>query len=158
MIQAGADVNAVDNLSRSAFMFAMTSQTPMSTSDRLKCVKLLLKAGAHVNTLDNRGQSSLQLCCCLEAPQELSMILRAAGEILHSSIVIKNKLNIFEWSEKPEIEGVELCLKHMCREVIRNYLLDVNPCLNLFARILQLGLPSSLSSYLLYCVSLETGR
>ena len=41
-------------------------------------------------------------------------------------------------------------LKDVCREAIRKHLLNINPHLNLFMRIPQLGLPTRLASYLLY--------
>ena len=47
------------------------------------------------------------------------------------------------------------CLKSMCRGVIRNSVLNINPHVHLFNRVNQLGLPSLLAKYLVYDMSLE---
>ena len=49
----------------------------------------------------------------------------------------------------------EICLKDLCREEIRHYLLNINPCENLFCRVPRLGLPSLLTRYILYNMSLK---
>ena len=48
-------------------------------------------------------------------------------------------------------------LKHICREAIRTHLLRLNPRRHLFGRVPRLGLPASMTSYLLYNTSLATG-
>ena len=50
---------------------------------------------------------------------------------------------------------VSLGLHSLCRDVIRQYLMDLQPYENLFVRIAQLPLPSPIQSYLLYNMSLE---
>ena len=52
-------------------------------------------------------------------------------------------------------KDLKLCLKHLCREAIRNHLLKVEPHTHLFGRIPQLGLPSLVNEYLLYDISLN---
>ena len=52
-------------------------------------------------------------------------------------------------------EDLKLNLKHICREAIRKHLLDVDPHTHLFIRVPQLQLPSSLTEYLLYNLSLN---
>ena len=49
----------------------------------------------------------------------------------------------------------KLCLMAKCREVIRRHLLR-NSTVNLFVRVPQIGLPSLLTDYLLYNVSLDS--
>ena len=44
----------------------------------------------------------------------------------------------------------EIHLSHLCRERIRNHLLEINPRGNLFVRVPRLGLPAALQKYLLY--------
>ena len=51
-------------------------------------------------------------------------------------------------------EDTKLSLRHLCREAIRNYLLKLNRHKHLFGRVPNLGLPTSLSSYLLYNMEL----
>ena len=52
-------------------------------------------------------------------------------------------------------ETLKLNLKHMCRETIRKHLLSLDPHSHLFGRVPRLGLPVSLTSYLLYNCSLN---
>ena len=52
---------------------------------------------------------------------------------------------------KERIEEKERCLKHLCRETIREHLLQMSQD-NLFVRVPRLGLPKSLTGYLLYNV------
>ena len=54
-----------------------------------------------------------------------------------------------------QFQTIKLQLKHICRRVIRKYLLEVDPHQHLFGRIPKLGLPSALSRYLLYNVDLQ---
>ena len=60
------------------------------------------------------------------------------------------KVQVSDYLKPPEFS-----LKHLCRETIRKHLLDIDPLENLFGRIPQLGLPSSLTVYLLYSLSLD---
>ena len=46
-------------------------------------------------------------------------------------------------------------LAELCRTKIRKYLLDLDQHTNLIFRIPQLGLPTSLTEYLLYDISLD---
>ena len=71
------------------------------------------------------------------------------------SELILSMNDIYE-DDETKNEKIKLCLKHRCREVIRSHLLEVIPHLNLFVRVPALGLPPSLSSYLLHHVTLQT--
>ena len=82
------------------------------------------------------------------------MVMIAAGEN-----VDPGKRNIIaQETRKPERvpeplpteEELQFCLKHICREMIRTHLLDINPHENLFVRLPKLHLPSLLERYLLY--------
>ena len=53
-----------------------------------------------------------------------------------------------------QFRDIKYDLKHMCREAIRRNLMRIDRKRNLFLRIPKLGLPPSLSQYLLYHVSL----
>ena len=46
-------------------------------------------------------------------------------------------------------------LMGMCREVIREHLLDLDPYTHLFYRVTRLGLPASLVSYLVFDQTLD---
>ena len=50
----------------------------------------------------------------------------------------------------------ELHLSHLCREIIRNHLLQMSN-MNLFARIPKLGLPKPLEKFLLFSEILAGG-
>ena len=98
-----------------------------------------------------------------EPNRNLCMLLFAAGERVQATregYVIKHRRRTLWPSTLPcEIYPVPeylintnqgLCLKEKCREVIRRHLLHLNPHENLFVRVPRLGLPTSLSKYLLY--------
>ena len=53
-----------------------------------------------------------------------------------------------------QFHDIKYDLKHMCRESIRRNLMRIDRKQNLFLRIPKLGLPPSLSQYLLYHMSL----
>ena len=53
-----------------------------------------------------------------------------------------------------QFRDIKYDLKHMCRESIRRNLMRIDRKRNLFLRIPKLGLPPSLSQYLLYHISL----
>ena len=72
--------------------------------------------------------------------QKVPMFLYAAGETID-----KTEAQVLD-------DLKELSLKHLCREAIRKHLLVIDPHQHLFYRIPRLGLPGSLSRYLLYDV------
>ena len=88
------------------------------------------------------------------------MILLAAGEELDTSAeVLMNQLQK-DAKKIPKYLEEEAKLKEtlmqICRETIRDYLIKLDPHLHLFGRIPKLGLPSLMTEYLLYDVSLDT--
>ena len=89
--------------------------------------------------------------------KDISLLLFAAGETF-----IEKRYIV--WNATDDEVGLpdflkqiksDMSLKHMCREAIRKRLLELEPHSNLFSRIPELGLPSSLQSYLLFHVSLN---
>ena len=142
LLAAGADVNACTRGGCTALMAA-------SETASYECAKRLLKSGVHINkTIQCNESIRNALTIHLESkdPKEhLVMLLFAAGEILD-----KNK------SLTPNcLHFNSLNLKHLCREAIRKRLIQLIPKEHLFSRIPQLGLPASLTSYLLYYTSLN---
>ena len=107
---------------------------------RLTCVRHLLKAGAKVNTVNNQ---LLRHIFSTYLDGGISMLLFAAG------FQAVCDTNLF----KEKYEQRERCLKHLCREAIRKHLLNLDPHEHLFGRVPRLGLPKSLTEYLLYDVS-----
>ena len=144
LISAGADVNNLDN-NITALIIATGRNHAQETKS--KTVKILLKAGAHVNKAKNVGYKVIESVQRVKSPgerRETLQVLFAAGES-----TVSETENVFKCLE------FEKGLKHMCREVIRKHLLQLNEHINLFQRIPKLGLPSLLAKYLLYHLSLD---
>ena len=154
LAEAGADVNAVDGLQNSLLHVANPS--------RLQCVKLLLQLGVKINTTNALNQNALKrfIIRCRSAKRDTGMLLLAAGEtpdgpIVHCADSTGSRAQVpFPDYLKPATE-VQLDLMHQCRERIRKHLIDIDPHENLFLRIPKLGLPRSLSQYLLFYTSLD---
>ena len=139
LINSGADVNVIANDGSTVLMRAAFSAD-------VTCVKSVLKAGAHVNRIDNENRNALDHCCHRnDDTQELIMTLCASGE----------KVSDFAPDFVKEMTlKATLNLKDLCRISIRRRLIEVEPNTHLFTRIPQLGLPSSLVTYLLYNISI----
>ena len=116
----------------------------------LPCAKLLLKSGAHVN-VKNSYNSSAVLDLLLNYPRfkkpDIIMTLIPAGERIELAM-----LNTEDFDFLQNLES-NLELKHLCRKGIRKYLTDLSP-INLFVRVVRLGLPRLLVQYLLYNISI----
>ena len=173
LIQAGADVNIKDADGDTALMKAaicgnatctkllLTSGADVNISDddgwtalesaghfdHRECVLLLLKAGAYINNSTDRDGNNQKLKV---SSKETATLLYAAGQSLNLSV----SYQLAKMFKKKDLsEG----LKDLCRGTIRKHLLKLNPQEHLFGRIPQLGLPSLLSKYLLYHVSIDQG-
>ena len=72
--------------------------------------------------------------------ESLKLLFAAGDKITQPSDEVKRILN----------ERGEVSLTHLCREAIRNHLLELDPHTHLFDRVPRLGLPAALQSYLLY--------
>ena len=104
-------------------------------------IKALLRAGAMVNAVDNL------VSLCSKSPRrcqrkdELAHLLMAAGETLFrkdfNTIFPAYRLPL--WGDR---------LRDLCRHTIRNHLLQLNQ-VNLFYRVPKLGLPASMTEYVL---------
>ena len=89
-------------------------------------------------------------------------LLYAAGESVNPVTVgtpewfrKQNGEEEFDIDNYLELTDSKLSLQHMCREVIRTRLIRMNPHQHLLDRIPRLGLPSLLTSYLLFHVNLK---
>ena len=78
--------------------------------------------------------------------KDTATLLYAAGETLEGADV----------PEELKFKGEKLQLKQFCREAIRKHLRKLDPHQHLFGRIPKLGLPSMVTEYLLFDMSLET--
>ena len=70
-------------------------------------------------------------------------LLRAAGDTSYL-----RALNSHDPDAK-EQQNLRLTLRHICRETIRNHLIELNS-INLFVKVPRLGLPLSPARFLLY--------
>ena len=145
-----------------------------------KCVGLLLQAGAAIRgPLNRRNTFYLEIYVTdnkSDARDEIGKMLLAAGasvntegapriaEGVHknakrvSGIIKGASVNITGAcvnTEARNSDGVELCLKNLCRLFIRKRLVYRNRYNNLFQYVPQLGLPNLVNEYLLYHVSLS---
>ena len=128
----------------------------------LTCLKMLLTLGANVNEVNKYGMNALNLCIAngKDTTRDIDkcMFLLAAGERIaldddgDSFTCSGHKYNIPKYLK---ITEQKLCLKHLCRQTIREYLIDIRPYSHLFGRIPELRLPSVIKRYLLYEMSLD---
>ena len=168
LIQAGADVNAVNSDNETALMLA-------AFANHRDSVKLLLQAGADVRLVNKTGFNTLSvyvvkntLCQVSIVFEGMIRLLHAAGETretvteemidrlrgyYHQSFITNE--DCMEIAREYLCEDAPtMCLKNICRRAIREHLQQMSR-VNLFVRVPYLGLPPSLTKYLLYDVSLD---
>ena len=141
LIDKGADVNASDREGNNALTAA--AGYGVYTSPGKKCTKLILQQGARVDKALYVSNSSRTIAHTFD--HEGFMLLYAAGVDIDETVT--------EHGTEIVQEKQTLTLMNICREAIREHLLNVNP-VSLFGTIPQLGLPPLITSYLLYNVAL----
>ena len=141
LIEAGADVN------RSRRMWG----TPLKLAVRnnhVECVSLLIEAGADVNygiPLHYAAENVMRLL--LRSGAQISRDWRymygypdkAGAELLVAA-------GAYQYSSLTKPDN----LMEMCREVIREHLLKLDPHTHLFSRVTRLGLPATVADFLVY--------
>ena len=173
LITVGADVNIVNNDGYSSLLAASCCcqihkvfwSVESELSKSLECSRLLLKAGVFVNLTNNVGHNALAKHIGIGnwVNKDLIKLLIAAGETYD-----KKKFKNFGYErnqlQQPQRIAVDsfleefkgaVNLKYLCREAIRDHLIRIAPLLNLFWRAPPLGLPSLLTSYIVYNISLD---
>ena len=138
ILDAGADVNDRNREGETALLWAAVGNDGHSSG--LACVKRLLSAGSVINT-----EAEVLPSRCTSG--DTRRLLIAAGQRFHGDL---ENLTLEDAAVEP--------LKHICREAIRNHLLHLDPQKHLFGKVPQLGLPPSLTQYLLYGMSLSIGE
>ena len=112
----------------------------------LSHARTLLRKGVKVDIKSIQGFNALTQCLCYTYNPKLAMLLFAAGETID-----KTKVNNVPYYLKL---SADICLKNICREAIRDNLLGVAN-INLFVRVPQLPLPTVMTSFLLFDVTLD---
>ena len=151
LITAGADVNAVNDEKETPLIVA----AKYNEQHGCECIKLLLKSGAKIDQVEFGGFNALHSHISSSydtwesglPDDDICMLLFAAGESLDGPNTLPDCLSF---------DNLGFCLKHLCRETIRKHLrfTDTEDA-NLFNLVPELGLPSLLTNYLLYNVSLD---
>ena len=150
LIRKGADVNTVDSDNNTALIFA--------AGQNFNCVKLMLEANAKINMFNKNIRNALcnnierRISANKHPDRTMVLLLYAAGKTLDGITILENEHTscILDYLEKRKT-----CLKHLCREAIRKHLLDINCYNNLYGRVPRLGLPKTLTRYILFDMSLN---
>ena len=132
-------------------------------NDIFTCCRLLLASKAHVN-LEFNLQDNAANVDRKRLQGHKHMIENCVSEGACGGCALRNKSLKLLYAAG-EMQGIaaapgvtpedRMSLVHMCREKIRNHLINLDPHENLFVRIHMLGLENRLQSYLLYDTSLE---
>ena len=177
LIEAGADVNANNETPMATLQQVIMEviyrkdkppippprytrpqpkQTKQLAKDALNCLRMLLKAGARINELCPSDNDSCSGNVCI--PKEYKAIFMSEinkpslfkehFKLLHAAGELQGRL--------PPLKVDEiLTLKDICRDTIRNHLIDLDHRANLICRIPELPMPSYLQSFLLNDVPLD---
>ena len=156
LIRNGADVKACDYHEGTALNY-------VAVHGRLiQAALVLLRALSPINVYDVGGQNAVEnhLANNTCVNKKLLKLLIVAGEKIGDSYSFRGplagpivvRLPIPEYLRE---QNSKICIMQMCRQVIREYLIKINPNQHLFHRIPQIGLPTVLSDYLLYGLSIE---
>ena len=153
LIQAGVDVNTTSARGFTPLMSAAAGfYGPVKPHKNLvNCAQLLLRRKAQINKINVDGWSALTTHIRSISPNKtMVLLLHAAGEKIDGATLAVGSV-----PDYLQNKDLRLCLKHLCRETIRNHLLHLDPHDHLFDRVPRLGLPTLLTDYLLYGMSLD---
>ena len=159
LLEQGADMNIQDHDGRTALF--------STRGGCVQCVETLICAGADVKISDCRG--NIVLHKVLENPDcdvvkcagsNVSMVNKRGDNILKNATyqrynpVVRTLLFVAGEKALRRNNTKEFCVSHLCRDVIREHLLQMNNR-NLFVSVPKLGILQPLHKLLLYNVSLE---
>ena len=136
LIRAGADVNII---SRDGYNSLIAS----AISGSVEITRLLLKENSDINRRTRSGFNALKYSIILDREPNLILLLFAAGESLDVS---QNDSRTYAIRTLCSLSSLKQrsSLKHVCREAIRKYIIDINPHSHLFNRVPELEIPSTL--------------
>ncbi len=158
LLDAGADVNHVDEAGETASMSA-------AFFGDIPSLTILLRAGAEVGIVDNVGQNALEIhlswyltdACKLlivagESTEEttLKQWNRESTEVLVEQVQVPQAVLDFQ----KEVNGFHVSLQSQCRKFIRRHLVSVSN-VNLFHQVERLPLTHVTKAFLLFDVSLD---
>ena len=123
LIAAGADVNIPDCKDENSGYIALSDAAYDEDARR---VRLYLKAGVHINDKEDSELSALEELILQkeDVDEEVALLLFTAGDKIDNIVD-----NIREYLRPT------MCLKDMCRQAIRNCLIELDPKNHLFDRI-----------------------
>ena len=164
LIQAGADVNIRGNEIGLDGKATDLKYTPLMSAvcisnqkDAIEFVRMVLRKNVRINDANDTGRNtitSLLIYSLVSLPHNktMLMLLFAAGEKVDATVLASCEIPVPDYLL---FEDLKLCLKHLCRDAIRKHLLEMDPHEHLFGRVPKLGLPTSLTDYLVYEMSIE---
>ena len=147
LLEAGADVNAI-----SGKVTPLMHVVDGFVENKYTFVVALLLKGAKINIPVYSGVNPLTRSLTQSEPEDdrkIQNLLFAAGEKIDKQAVES------EGNKVPKHLQPQFNLKDICRRKIREHLLDLDPHTHLFGRVRKIGLPSLLTSYLLYDQTLD---
>ena len=155
LVRKGVNVNIANHDGFTALHVLMANAHKLLdvATDLIKSVKALLAAGANVNKVITCGCNATSLynqqIHYKLAGDPVIMLMLSAGERLADSKFIE---------ENADKDESQLNLRALCRNTIREHLLDLDPYENLFVRVPRLEIPVTLHDYLLYEHSLDEDK
>ena len=157
LTQAGAHVNSIYDDGNTVLMSLAYNSYDTGA---IGTAKTLLRLGAHVNKNSDIASKTNRVNLQYNNQYQLLPLLIAAGETVTEEQI--QKIISAQWlGENSDVQyyffpsDPVLILSHLCRGAIRKRLLDVDPHVNLLIRVPKIGLPSRLTKYLLFDVSLD---
>ena len=172
LIYAGADLNETTTESMTPLMYACKNlsnkyrdETDLVNHD--ECVRLLVLAGADVICADKTGKTALHYVLQFGNKQCVCLLLKAGADVFlnrtftEENLHDKCSLNFDDGSKKQSHCNSSHCnkisvrckcispLTDICKTFVREHLIFLNPQVNLFVTVPNLGLPKLLSQYLL---------
>ena len=181
IFRSGADVNVTDLNGNTALQVMFIQERWLIFP---QCIRALLSAGVHVNRVNNREESAIKQWLSGYPLMGLISLITKAGdrfeEIINQDAYYIGYSYIYPQRERRELESVKLlfaageniesapekvkkkvipqdnpCLSHLCRDVIREHLLELDPHENLFVRVPRLNLSEELQKFLLFNMSTD---
>ena len=172
ILQAGANVNVTDSKGNTALHVMFIQERWVIFPN---CIRVLLAAGVHVNKINHNGESAVRKWMSGYRMEELKSLIVEAGdkfdEVINSydNERRRRKLEVVKllFAAGENIEAApdevkykinpqtQMYLMNLCRDVIREHLLKMDPHENLFVRVRKINISEHLQKYLLFNISLD---